>query len=63
MDTILCEIQNIPDVKKILTNVTVTQKSAQQLYKKLGFVEVGRLKDDLFFDGGYYDGLIMEKYL
>ena len=36
---------------------------AQAFYKKLGFVEIGRLDKFTYWDGKYWDDIRMEKYL
>jgi RimJ/RimL family protein N-acetyltransferase len=36
---------------------------AQKFYKKLGYVEIGRLKDFTYWNGKYWDDIRMEKIL
>ncbi|MEZ4740891.1 MAG: GNAT family N-acetyltransferase [Bdellovibrionota bacterium] len=36
---------------------------AQAFYKKLGFIEIGRLDKFTYWDGKYWDDIRMEKYL
>ncbi len=50
-------------IKKIRLTVNTEQTAAIGLYKKFGFKEVGVLKNELFYDGKYYDELIMELLL
>lgn len=38
-------------------------KTALNLYRKLGFIEIGRIKKGLKLNGKYYDEVIMVKYL
>lgn len=60
---LLDEIQSIPQLEKINLTVNTTQKSAQALYKKFGFVPIGIAHKELKIDGQYYDELYMEKLL
>lgn len=49
-------------VLKMRLYVTETQKNAIEMYKKYGWRETGRHIKEIFFNGKYYDDLIMEKY-
>jgi len=63
MDAALAEIKRMPGVIKIELAVNPTQKAAEHLYRKWGFIEAGRVTKALRVDGRYYDELMMEKYL
>tara|TARA_A100001011_G_C14058557_1_gene735122 strand:- start:167 stop:721 length:555 start_codon:yes stop_codon:yes gene_type:complete len=43
------------NLKKIILGVNVKNRNAIMLYKNLGFVQEGRLKDHLNFEGKYVD--------
>ena len=43
--------------------VNPTQKAAVALYKSLGFVVAGKMKNEIKVGNEYYDELIMEKLL
>ncbi|PLX10567.1 MAG: GNAT family N-acetyltransferase [Marinilabiliales bacterium] len=49
-------------LKKILLEVLATNNSAIALYKKLGFEEEGRLKNQFFSKGKYHDIIIMSVF-
>lgn len=62
MDTIL-EWGRRRGLHKIYLKVHSDNDRAIQLYESLGFVEEGRLKNDIIrHDGGYRDTIIMAKY-
>jgi len=46
------------NLKKIILGVNAENKAALKLYKKLGFVQEGRLKQHLNFENNYVDQLI-----
>ncbi len=50
-------------LEKIKLGVNPEQEAAVSLYKKYGFVEVGRPRNELKIDGKLYDEILMEKYL
>lgn len=50
-------------ISRLDLEVTTTQNSAINLYKKLGFKETGILHKQLKYKGKYYDQLSMEKLL
>lgn len=52
-----------PEIKKIKIEVNPDQSAAHNLYKKLGFQEIGTAKMELFVDGKYYDAVQMEMYI
>lgn len=47
-------------VKKIKLTVNKEQQAAIALYEKLGFNIVGKLSNELQYQGKYYDELILE---
>lgn len=55
------EIIKDKGVKRIQIEVTVTQIPAWQLYKKLGFKEIGRKKGATKLNGELFDEIILEK--
>lgn len=63
MKKALDEITRKEYIKKIKLTVTVKQQSAIELYKKFGFEEVGKLKDEIINENESIHVLIMEKYL
>ncbi len=63
MDEIEKEIRKDRNVKKIRTEVTTTQIPAWELYKKLGFLEVGRKIGATKFNDELYDDIILEKII
>lgn len=50
-------------IKKVRLTVNPVQSAAHRLYNKYNFKEVGVLKNELFFEGKYYDEVIMELQL
>ncbi len=50
-------------IRKVVLEVTVTQIAAVSLYEKLGFRNVGVLKDELKVGDQYLDHIYMEKLL
>ncbi len=62
LEGIMKEILKNKFVLKMRLYVTETQKSAIEMYKKHGWQETGRHVKEIFFNGKYYDDLIMEKY-
>lgn len=48
-------------IRKINLNVQANNKSAIQLYKKLGFKEEGRIRRDAFIKDKFYDAYVMGK--
>lgn len=49
--------------RKIRLGVTATNENAIALYEKSGFQKVGLRKEEIFYDGKYYDEVDMELYL
>jgi ribosomal protein S18 acetylase RimI-like enzyme len=60
---VLSQIRRNKRIVKIRLNVNPRQKAAVGLYKKNGFVEVGRLRKELKIGNRFFDDLIMEKLL
>lgn len=56
-------IQQNAKVSKIHLTVTAEQTAAIALYKKYGFIVVGKLEKELQINGKFYDELVMEKFL
>lgn len=50
-------------VRKTKLAVNTDLVSAVKLYERLGFHRVGILKEELQYDGRFYDELVMEKIL
>lgn len=46
-------------IRKLKLGVFATNEAAIKLYRKLGFIEEGRLKDEVVLDGKYVDELLM----
>ncbi len=47
------------NLNRVVLRVFETNLRAMQVYKKIGFVEEGRLRQDHFIDGKYVDVVIM----
>lgn len=60
---VLEEIKKIDGIKVIQLGVVETQKKAMELYKSLGFAEVGKLKYAVNVNGQYFDEYLMQMYL
>ncbi len=63
MDAAINYIKTNPKIIKINLCVTVDQKPAVKLYKKINFEVIGRERKSLQVDGRFYDDLHMEKFL
>lgn len=61
LNSVLRKIFANKKIKKIVLNVTEIQKPARELYKQLGFREVGVLKKEICVDKKYYNSVVMEK--
>ncbi|MBP1610910.1 MAG: family N-acetyltransferase [Acidobacteria bacterium] len=59
----IARIQENPEVRKIKLTVVVDQQAAVNMYRKFGFLETGRSKDELCVDGRFFDEIQMEKLL
>lgn len=55
------EIRKNKKINLIRIEVTTSQIPAWELYKKMGFIEVGRKNGATKFDGTLYDDIILEK--
>lgn len=62
LKTVLKEAKKVLKVKIIKLSVMAPNKIAQNLYKKLGFKEIGRIKKGLRFYQKYVDEVIMTKH-
>lgn len=49
--------------RKVILSVSSEMAAAIALYKSLGFSVAGRLKDELKFQGRYFDEIVMELFL
>jgi ribosomal protein S18 acetylase RimI-like enzyme len=56
----LCLIKENVQVRKIKLTVNPKQTQAVGLYKKHGFEVTGVSKNELYFDGKFYDEMLME---
>jgi ribosomal protein S18 acetylase RimI-like enzyme len=63
IDAAITEIKGIKGVTKIMLTVNPTQQAAEHLYHKYGFQEAGRLKNQTYVNGKFYDEIIMEKFV
>ncbi|HCS78318.1 TPA: hypothetical protein DIV55_01090 [Patescibacteria group bacterium] len=61
MEAIQREIKKDPAVKKLRVYVTPSQVPAWELYKKLGFAEVGKALGKTRSNGEKYDEILLEK--
>lgn len=61
MQEIEKEIRKDNAVTKIQVSITISQVVAFELYKKLGFEEIKRIKNKTKFNGVAYDEILMEK--
>ncbi len=50
------------NVRKVLLKVFSYNERGIRCYRKLGFVEEGRLKEQYYRDGGYFDEIIMSLF-
>lgn len=63
LEKVLEEIKKNKEIKVIQLGVVDTQKEAMDLYKSLGFVEIGKLKYAVNVNGKYFDEYLMQMYL
>lgn len=56
-------IRENPAVRKINLSVSSTQEAAISLYRKEGFIEIGKGRDQFHVDGRYLDEIYMELML
>lgn len=62
MEAMLEAIGKSDGIRSVGLHVTVGQESAYALYKKFGFVERGRVPDDIRVGDKYYETIDMVKY-
>ena len=63
MDAALARIKEDHVIIKVKLTVNPVHKAAVKLYRNFGFKVTGKLKKELYFDGRFYDELVMEKLL
>lgn len=63
MTAVLDAVTGLDWMHKASLQVNAENPVPIALYASLGFVEVGRLQDEFYVDGRYYDTLLMEKLL
>lgn len=63
IESLLNELKQIPQLKKIKLAVVSSETAAIRLYEKFGFDRVGIEKHELFNDPYYSDTILMEKLL
>ncbi|GAA4913491.1 ribosomal protein S18 acetylase RimI-like enzyme [Stackebrandtia albiflava] len=59
----VAEVAAARGARKIMLYVFATNDAAIRLYRRAGYVEEGRMRDQLFIDGRYIDSLLMAKHL
>ncbi|MDQ1235965.1 ribosomal protein S18 acetylase RimI-like enzyme [Paenibacillus sp. SORGH_AS306] len=59
----LGEFARSQQIRKLTLRVLSTNKEAFQFYKKLGFVENGRLPEEFYINGQYVDDILMTYWL
>lgn len=63
LQAILDQLPKYPFLRKIGLSVAATQEQAIRFYHKNGFVESGRLVQELQYNGAFFDQLLMDKFL
>ena len=63
LQKIIEQAKSKPEIKKIKIEVNPSQVAAYELYKKLGFIEIGTAKMELYVNGTFHDAVQMEMYL
>jgi ribosomal protein S18 acetylase RimI-like enzyme len=56
-------LREFPFVTKVRLSIIEGRNEAANLYKKVGFNEVGQYKDELYINGSYFDEILFEKFL
>ena len=59
MELIIDYAFNTLNLNKVIVEVVEYNKRALEVYKKLGFIEEGRLKKHYYADGEYFDVIIL----
>lgn len=54
---------NYLNLRKFRLNVVKNNEDALKLWTNLNFIEVGKLNEERYIDGEYYDVIIMEKFI
>lgn len=62
MELILNYAFNTLNINKVTVEVVEINKNALALYKKLGFIKEGRLRQQFYAEGKYLDVVIMTKF-
>jgi RimJ/RimL family protein N-acetyltransferase len=52
-----------PELRKIMLGVYENNEGAHHLYQSVGFVEEGRLREQVCFEGQYYDEIVMAYFV
>lgn len=60
IDTAIRESKKLNNKEKIILSCFSTNERALELYRKMGFKEVGVRKNQFYMDSTYYDEVIME---
>ena len=63
LQTLIKDLELRNEIKKIKLAVNPIQKEAFNLYKALGFEEVGKHKNELKIGDKYYDEILLEKLI
>lgn len=54
--------KNYLNLRKIKAYVVCDNGAAKKMYDRLGFLEVGKLKEERYINGSYHSVLVMEKF-
>jgi ribosomal protein S18 acetylase RimI-like enzyme len=63
LEALLNELTSNNEIEKVNLSVNTTEKTAIELYEKLGFEIIGTLHKELKIGDDYYDEYVMEKFL
>jgi ribosomal protein S18 acetylase RimI-like enzyme len=63
LQAVLDQLPGYPFIRKIGLSVAATQEQAIRFYHKNGFVEAGRLVEELQYNDAYFDQLLLDKFL
>jgi ribosomal protein S18 acetylase RimI-like enzyme len=61
LEVAIAEIRKNPEIEKIKLIADPTQKAAIAMYEKYGFRQTALIKNEVKYQGKYYDDLYMEK--